>query len=367
MTADSMLPDNDPIAAALASLTDFRDANGAPIAAAALAASAPRARLISTLSRPLPVTLLASIVALFMLITVASLALPSLGKARASARPPASVASEVAYGYAPELDLQAVTEATGRIAPGASLSPFQPAADAPARAVIRKCTLDLKVADLRATFARVALLPSQAQGEYLESADLTGSPEPTGASIVLRVRADRLSSVLNDLRALGEVTLESTRGEDVTDQVIDLDARLRNESRVETELLDLLSSRKDSPLKEVLDLRQAISDCRERIERMTAQRDRLSRLVSLATVLVNLRPAVAPEPRADGLWARFLDDLDSAWRSGLDTLAATVAAIVRIALAGLIWWLLLAFAITAAVRLRRNARRRAAAEPAPAL
>ena len=72
--------------------------------------------------------------------------------------------------------------------------------------------------------------------------------------------------------------------------VVDLDARLRNERRVEQELLELLDSRDESPLEEILKLRGEIAKVRTQIERYTAQQDRLSRLVSLATVLIIIRP-----------------------------------------------------------------------------
>jgi hypothetical protein len=261
MTAESILPDNDPLAAALASLTDWREADESrpTLAAAALAASRPRRSLRLMPSMPRTFRF-ASIAALLIVgICLAAFLSPSLGRARH-----APVASEAAdrrdYIDAPEFDLQS-TLATGRAkgtygyagqspgpglkkldaaAPDAAKAIFekdvqgkgvslqdvhQPAEQSIARSVIRKSSIDLKVADIRAVFSKIALIPSQAQGEYTESADLSGSPTPTGASIVLRVRADRLSAVLNELRAFGEVTTESSKGEDVTDQAVDLDAR----------------------------------------------------------------------------------------------------------------------------------------------
>lgn len=401
MTAEPMLPDNDPLAAALASLTGWSEADASrpTLAAAALSAVRPHRSFRLSFIPSMPRTLrFASIAALLVVgICLAAFLSPSLGRSRVGVRVPPSAPLAQEFGKPPSdpdwkqpgamgyYQYGAPSEKADGL--GANLQSLDDRADVLKelssqvrtkdiqppetlqRSIVRKSTLDLKVADIRAVFSKIALIPSQAQGEFTESSSLDGSPTPTGASIVLRVRAERLSAVLNELRALGEVVTEASRGEDVTDQAVDLDARLRNEQHVETELLQLLDSRKDSPLKEILELRQAISECRERIERMTAQRDQLSRLVSLATVLVNLRPSGSqiPDSAGDSLWHVFTAQLDHAWHNGLYKLTATVGWFIEVLLGGLIWWLLLGATIAAIARLRRQSRRKAAREPAPSI
>ena len=161
------------------------------------------------------------------------------------------------------------------------------------------------------------------------------------ANLTLRVAATRLSEVLNELRQLGQVQAEKASGEDVTAQVVDLEARLRNEQRVETELLQLLERRKDAPLKEILELRTSISGVRQTIEQLTAQRERLSRLVELATGLVIIRPADAPLPAEPGLGTHLIGALGNAWQRGLVFLINTVAGFVSVIIGGLVWWALL--------------------------
>jgi hypothetical protein len=111
-----------------------------------------------------------------------------------------------------------------------------------ARHVIQKATIELRTDDVRSAFLKTQHLISVASGEYVENSSLSGSGRDAYASLTLRIAVDRLSDVLNELRQLGEVTSEQLVGEDVTAQVVDLEARLRNEQRVETELLELLCS-----------------------------------------------------------------------------------------------------------------------------
>lgn len=244
------------------------------------------------------------------------------------------------------------------------------AADTPARLVARKASIDLAVRDVRAAFAKAAFLVSEAGGEFVEDSSLTGEGERAQANLTLRIRADRLGAVLGQLRDLGIVIQESTRGEDVTDQAVDLDARIRNEQRVEKELAELLLTRKDSPLRDIMEVRDALGRVRENIERLTAQRDRLSRMVSLSTILVVIRHESAvklPEaPRPDGLGAYFAKTIASAWRTATRALADTVAFIVTVLVGGALWWIAVIIAVVAALRWRARALAAKAYEPAPA-
>ena len=224
------------------------------------------------------------------------------------------------------------------------------------RQVIRKATMELLTDDVRATFLKATQLLSEARSEYLEASSLTGTGDEMQASLTLRVAADRLSEVLNQLRQLGEVRSEDSRGEDVTSQVVDLDARLRNERHIETELLDLLERRNDAPLKEILQVRSRINEVRQSIERLTAQQQRLSRLVSLASILVIIRAedAPAPEPASD-LGKYFSENVGASWTSGLRFLSDTIASLLRVLVGGVIWWVLLTVAILAITRHHRQA------------
>jgi hypothetical protein len=236
------------------------------------------------------------------------------------------------------------------------------------RQVIRKANIDLKSRDVRATFLKAAQVLSEASGEYVEQSSLTGQDENLQGSLTLRVAAGRLSEVLNQLRNLATVVSESSGGEDVTNQVVDLEARLRNEQRVEAELLGLMESRKDAPLKEVLELRDSISRVRENIERMTAQREHLSRLVSLATVLVIINPdTTKPAPLPDGLGIYFLKQIRAAWQTSMELLADSVGFLIRLFVGGAFFWLLAIAVVMGILAIRRRALRASAAEPAPRL
>lgn len=241
--------------------------------------------------------------------------------------------------------------------PASAADAARTVADALPRQVIRKATIELAATDVRAVFLKAGLIISQASGEYIEDSALTGTGKETQANLTLRVEASRLDQVLNALRDLGEVRAERVEGQDVTTQVVDIQARLRNEQHVEAELLQLLEKRQDAPLKEVLELREKIGQIRQEIECLTAQRDQFSRVVSLATVLVIIRPGDAPALPASGLYAYFAETCRTAWTASIRFLVDSVAVLLALLVGGFVWWVLLLATI---LLIRRHLHRKAA-------
>lgn len=314
---------------------------------------------------------------------VISVIVPALGTARSSARRVASPvpAAGLAVESADVSELRRSAKGTlsgdatdheksvvaGADSPALEQGGGTPQAwSAADRHVIRKATMELKSPDVRGTFAKVGLLVSEAEGEYVEASTLSGDGASAMGQLTLRVSAARLSRVLNELRTMGKVTSENAGGEDVTDKVVDLEARIRNEQRVEGELLELLKKQSDAKLKDVLELRGEIDRVRERIEQLLGQREKLGRLTTLATVLVLVRAEDAPLVVKQGaLGELFAKAVGDSWKRGVETLIGTVAFLVRLIVGGLVWWMVLVGMVTAAVVLRRREVRRRASEPAP--
>ncbi|HWL94937.1 MAG TPA: DUF4349 domain-containing protein [Phycisphaerae bacterium] len=214
------------------------------------------------------------------------------------------------------------------------------------RAVIQSGTIELISKDVSASFLKVQRLVRLEAGEYLENSYVSGDAQYMQANLTLRVAADRLDEVLNELRQIGKIVTEQIQGRDVTAEVVDVEARLRNERSIETELLELLDTRKDAPLKELLELRDALKNVRYTIESLDGRRATLAHMVSLASILVTIRPDSAPPPEAPiAYWQYFGEEMTSAWQQSIHFLARAFAVIVRIALGGLPLWALIAVVV----------------------
>ena len=93
------------------------------------------------------------------------------------------------------------------------------------------------------------------------------------------------------------------------------------------------------------------------IERLVARQQGLQRLVSLARVLVIIRPEDAPVKKPEspaGLGKYFFDSIQDSWGGGLRFLANTVAGLLRVLVGGLVWWLVLIGTFVAVRSYRRR-------------
>ncbi len=125
-------------------------------------------------------------------------------------------------------------------------------------------------------------------GGYVGEASTAETPgQPQRADFTLRVPAEKLPALLAELRALGRVQNEQLSTDEVTEQVVDLEARLRNARTTEQRLIAVLNER-TGKVKDILEVEREIARTREEIERMDAQRVNLMNRVQLATVQVAL-------------------------------------------------------------------------------
>jgi hypothetical protein len=137
-------------------------------------------------------------------------------------------------------------------------------------------------------------------GGYVSEASTAETPgEPRRGDYTLRVPADKLQATLADLRGLGRVLNEQLSTDEVTEQVVDLEARIRNARATEQRLIAVLNER-TGKVRDILEVEREIARTRQGIERMEAQRQNLMHRVELATIQVSLieeyKAPLAPAP-----------------------------------------------------------------------
>lgn len=171
---------------------------------------------------------------------------------------------------------------------------------AESRQIIRRGQVEIVAADVQVAFRKAQDLIKVERGEFVQESVLSGAGQAMTGRVVIRIEPGRLAEAMQASRGLGELAAEQAGGDDVTDRLTDLEAQIRNEQRVEKEMLELFDLRKDAPLKDVLELREQLARVRGNIERMQAQQSQIGRLVSLATLTITIRPkpdaAIAPPP-----------------------------------------------------------------------
>lgn len=277
--------------------------------------------------------------------------------AEGSAPPPAPVApsseadradqaSGVPAGVPGALQTYSVESAPARNADAVSAAPSAAlggvakkaeAAKAP-RLIVYEVFLTVEVKEFGASKAKLLRVVEQAGG-YVAQANAAETPnQPQRADMLVRVPVENLSAVLEQIRALGRVTQEQLSTEEVTEQVVDLEARLRNARATEQRLIAVLNER-TGKVRDILDVEREIALKRQEIERMEAQRQMLLHRVELATVEVTLQEEFQAQlqPAPVGTRTRLGNAFVEGYESFVEMLLGFVLFFARYGLTLLFW------------------------------
>jgi hypothetical protein len=247
---------------------------------------------------------------------------------------------------------------------GTSGNPTNLFAPGQAQLIVKTGTLVLQVTDIDAGLA-AATHQVDALGGYVSGSDRSGDGESAQASITFRIPAARWDEALTGLRGIAARVLgEQSKTDDVTGQVVDLGARIKNLQATELALQAIMN--RATEIKDVLAVQDQLTTVRGQIEEMQTQQSGLQEQAAYSTLSVTF--SLKPDPVQTST-----QQFDP--KSQVDQASASLVGVLQsIATAG-IWfgivWLpiLLALGILAwiglmiAKRVRRIARPSAPAEP----
>jgi hypothetical protein len=198
--------------------------------------------------------------------------------------------------------------------------------------IIRTGSIDLQVSDVPKAL-RAARDGIVGLGGYVGASNTSNDGDRPTAEITYRIPSDRWEDALDLLRGLNGLTTkvvsEHTEAVEVTGQVIDLQARIRNLQASEVALQGI--AERATKVSDVLEVQSQLTSVRGQIEELTAQLKDLNDRAGYATLTAQFSvPIVATAAAAKG------------WEPGavVDEAAASMIAILQsLANAGI--WLLI--------------------------
>lgn len=176
--------------------------------------------------------------------------------------------------------------------------------------------------------------------------------QPASGDVTIRVPAKSFEAALVQLRALGTVTGDQVSTNDVTQQYVDLQGRLRNQRAQQAALLQLMGRAKT--VSDTLAVQSQLSNVEDQIEQITGRLNLLANQTALSTITVHLF-----EPNAPGAPASPAGpSLSKAWHTSIQGLER----MGTVAMIGVLWLLPFAAIAMAAAWLMRLRRRPAAGQ-----
>ncbi|MEM6518589.1 MAG: DUF4349 domain-containing protein [Cyanobacteria bacterium P01_D01_bin.71] len=196
--------------------------------------------------------------------------------------------------------------------------------------LIKNATLQLEIDDTGTALTEISNILARYQGDLLQLSDRDSQrTEMHQVDLQLRVPQNNLEAALEALRELGTVETQSISAEDVSTQLVDLQARVRNLRKSEESLLEIME--RSGSIADVLEVSQELSTVRETIERSDAQLKNLQNQVAYSTISLTL---ISPQP-ATPTTSPIGETLSETWQT-----ASAAMKDLSVGLLQLLLWLL---------------------------
>jgi len=287
----------------------------------------------------------------FLFFTLAAFIFAACGGGARMAQEMEMPVSETAFDAAPAYSGEALAFA-GNSTAGKQLEAAQE------RLIIRTADVEIVVTDTEEAMATITTMVVDNGGWVVNSNVFQYSAGAKTGNLTVRVPAAGFDSALEAIRQLAvEVRRVSTTGQDVTEEFVDLSARLANLEATAARVRSFLEETQN--VEEALAVNQELSRLESEIESLKGRMQYLSQSAAFSTISINLTPDALSQPLEVGGWRP-----QGIARDAIQALISTLQALANIFIWLIIFMLPLALLLGIPVwlvvrflRRRRQARR----------
>lgn len=225
----------------------------------------------------------------------------------------------------------AVTNGIAKYAPLAIAAPAPRAASLAAPQIARTGRVSLFVGNVDAAVSALQRL-ARSEGGAVFSLDVSngdGSIAQPNGRMQLRVPAERFDAVMNGIAMAGKVRERSAGAEDLSSDITDSSARLRNLRRTEADIRRIMD--RSGNVSQVMDAENQLSQVREQIETLESDLKSMRGRVAYATIDVSMQAEASALPVQRTAAAQ----LASVWHDAISAFGQTA-----IGIAAILMWLI---------------------------
>ena len=192
------------------------------------------------------------------------------------------------------------------------------------RYIIRSATMNIFVLSVFKSVKSIEKTANNFEGFISDSTLNNIEGSIPAATLTLRVPEKHFDKVIELIEKTGTVTNKNIKGEDVTTEFVDTQARLRNLQKQEQQYLKILEQA--YTIKDILAVTEEITKIRGQIETTTSRLKKLSNLVSLSTITVSLTEKT--QSIITTIWD-FSPTIANSWTNAANSLASLIKQVIR--------------------------------------
>jgi len=146
--------------------------------------------------------------------------------------------------------------------------------------------------------------------------------------LVVRIPEAQFGAAYDLIRGLAKnVTEDKITGQDVTEEFIDLEARIKTQKALELQFLEIMKQARK--VEDAMEVQRQIADVRTEIEKLEGRRRFLENRSSLSTITVNI---TTPKPMVVVPTTGFRHSVSDAIAEGIDVASGILLFFVRFAI-----------------------------------
>lgn len=219
------------------------------------------------------------------------------------------------------------------------------------RAIVYTGSITIRVDDVDAAAASAVGIVT-GTGGFLGGDNRSSDESSAEATLQLRVPADRFNAVVNELARLGDQLRRDIKTDDVTEETLDLDARITTQKARVDSGRRLLTQAKS--LSDLVMLESELAKREADLASLEAKKRRLADLTALSTITAVLLGPTAREPSRDEPATGFMAGLKGGW----EAFVASLRILLTVLGALLPWMVALGLPMVGVVWLVRRLRDR---------
>ena len=197
------------------------------------------------------------------------------------------------------------------------------------RMIIKTGSLSVEVDKYDETETRINDIVKKYNGFIANSKSSQNSSGNKSGTITVKVPADKYDALIADVSKIGKVMNQNIQSNDVTEEYVDLEARLKTQKELEQRLIKLLNE-KASRLSDVIEVEEKLASVRQKIESFEGRMKLLKSQSDLSTLTINVyEPSMISTSSGGG----FFYELGQAIKKGLSGFTNILAVSITVLIA----------------------------------
>jgi methyl coenzyme M reductase subunit D len=197
------------------------------------------------------------------------------------------------------------------------------------RMIIKTGTMNLEVDKYDETEKRATDIAKKYNGFISGSNSNLNSGGKKQGTIMIKVPADKYDALIAEITTLGKVMNQNINANDITEEYIDLEARIKTQKELEQRLLKLLSE-KTARLTDVVEVEQKLASVRQVIESIDGRMRYLKSQSEMSTLILSIfEPSLLVTSSGGG----FFYEISQGFKKGLEAFTEVLSGLITVVIA----------------------------------